>query len=144
MNLFVVINDAHSLIWAMIGLLFLAGILLMVVFFIHRKNSYHRFELFEQRIHEFVGLSVKQMNTEKSASGNERNGEEIKPEADAFKKALYNHMKELNQRIASNEEHTHRLANQIEALTRLIASLDEENETHNTAIDQPVDEKPEN
>ncbi|GEM_PF-6293402 len=131
MNLFVVINDAHSLIWAMISLLFLAGVLLMVVFLIHRKNSYKRFELFEQRIHEFVGLSVKPSSTEH---------EDTKSEPDHFKKALHDHLHELNQRIAKNEEYTHRLANQLEALTRLIASLDEENEGQDTANDLPAQE----
>lgn len=41
---------------------------------------------------------------------------------DKFKKGLQNHLTEINDRISSNEQHTHRLINQFDALKDALLS----------------------
>lgn len=130
MFLIFVINDVHSLMWAMISLLFLSEVLLMVVFLVHRKNNYRRFEQFEQRMHEFIETALR---------GGELKEKTEEPELSLFKDALWLHLNELTQRIAKSEEQTYKLSNQIEALTTLIASFDED---EGTTADEYESHKP--
>ncbi|MCK9290016.1 MAG: hypothetical protein WCR58_00675 [Bacteroidales bacterium] len=86
--------------YLLIGFFAFAFGLLLIVFLIHRKNSYKRFMILESQLKEYA----------------DSNSHHFSDELELFKAALMNHFSEIGQRIQENEALTYKLHNALEEL----------------------------
>lgn len=95
--------------WLVVLIAIATALVLLVLFGIHRRNTYQRILQLEEKMHEHDEIIFRQAEIQ----------------TDKFKKAIQAHLSEISQRIAKNEEHTNRLINQLEDLRALLTDEDE-------------------
>lgn len=106
MILYIPLNDLNWLPWLIAFIAAASSLLLLVLFSVHRKNNLQRVIELEEKLHSHDALIYARTEAQ----------------LDKFKKGLQNHLAEINDRISSNEQHTHRLINQFDALKDALLS----------------------
>ena len=106
MTSFVDTADLQNLLWLVIFLAVLTAALLVLLFWVHRRNNFQRMHEMEQRISE-LETSLFRVNEQPK---------------DPFKIALQQHLHDLSVRMTKNEDNTHKLINQLQALSEMLGS----------------------
>lgn len=104
MMLFISGSGLSDTFWTTVFIPVTTALLLVLLFWLHRRNTYKRIESLEEKI-----LGQDHDLLRRSALENEK-----------LKKAMQLHLSELNQRIGKNEELSHKMINQLQALVELL------------------------
>ncbi len=104
MMLFISGSGLSDTFWTAVIIPVTTALLLVLLFWLHRRNTYKRIEALEEKI-----LGQDQDLLRQGALQNEK-----------LKKAMQLHLSELNQRIGKNEELSHKMINQLQALAELL------------------------
>mgnify|MGYP001072591160 CR=1 FL=1 len=108
MLLFIADTLTESISWIAAGVALLLAVLLILMLWIHRKNTYERITKMEEKMQEHDEILYRQMEM-----ANEK-----------FKTALQIHLSEMTNRMAKNEDLTNRMINQMEDLKDLLLNED--------------------
>ena len=108
MLLFIANSLTESISWFATGVALLLAIVLIVMLWIHRKNTYERITKMEEKMQEHDEILYRQMEV-----ANEK-----------FKTALQIHLSEMTNRMAKNEDLTNRLVNQLEDIKDVLLNED--------------------
>ena len=104
MMLFISGSGLSDTFWTAVIIPVTTALLLVLLFWLHRRNTYKRIEALEEKI-----LGQDQDLLRQGALQNEK-----------LKKAMQLHLSELNQRIGKHEELSHKMINQLQALAELM------------------------
>lgn len=106
MLLFIADTFTENITWLAAIVALLLAFLLILMLWVHRKNTYERISKMEEKMHENDEKMYRQMEL-----ANEK-----------FKTALQLHLSEMTNRMTKNEELTNRMVNQFEDLKDLLLS----------------------
>lgn len=120
MMLFISGSELSGSFWTAVFIPLTTTLLVVLLFWVHRRNTYKRIAFLEEKI-----LGQDQDLLRQSELQNEK-----------FKKAMQLHLSELNQRITKNEDLTHRVINQLEALSELLEDKEPETEENTEVFPQ--------